>query len=186
MCRDICIFLSTKNTYVITLRYFSGFVGGSSYTAGGAPNKLCLPNEPQWGMYDSKDSQSMPYIGATEFDNWDIDIKNTLFDKQYSHYLVQCAVCHTSAASVTTMIPGRTECFGDWKVEYSGYIFAGYPSHKAASEYICIDGNPDFLKKGSSWADKSILYAVHAKCNGATPCPPYVAGREMACVVCSK
>lgn len=84
------------------------------------------------------------------------------------------------------MIPGRKACFGDWKIEYTGYLMAGFPTHKAASEYICVDGNPDHLKKAPSWSKKSILYSVTSLCNGATPCPPYINGREMTCVVCSK
>ncbi|CAG2188042.1 unnamed protein product [Mytilus edulis] len=130
---------------------YSGFVGGSSYTGGGAPNKLCVPKAPQWGIYDDK-----------------------------------CAVCHVTKATSTIMIPGRTSCYENWKMEYHGYLMAGYPGHKAASEYICVDGNPDHITKVPSWTDKSVLYSVYSKCNGATPCPPYVNGREMTCVVCSR
>ncbi|CAG2184354.1 unnamed protein product [Mytilus edulis] len=124
---------------------YSGFVGGSSYTGGGAPNKLCVPKAPQWGIYDDKVNKS-PFIGATLFDNWDINIKNTLFDKKYTYYVIQCAVCHVTKATSTIMIPGRTSCYENWKMEYHGYLMAGYPGHKAASEYICVDGNPDHIE----------------------------------------
>lgn len=163
-----------------------GFIGGSYHFggSGAAPNKLCLPNQPQWGIYDNK-VNNMPYIGATMIDNYDIDIKGTLFDKINSYYRLECAACLTKR-STTVMIPGRKECYFGWKKEYTGYLLAGHPTHKAASEYICIDQNPDFLKKSPSANFKSFLYAVYSKCNGATPCPPYVEGREMVCVVCSK
>lgn len=175
----------TKCTNDNTEMVYSGFVGGSSYTGGGAPNKLCVPNEPQWGIYDGKVNSS-PFIGATLFDNWDINIKNTLFDNKYTYYVIQCAVCHVKKATSTIMIPGRKTCYNNWKIEYHGYLMAGYPLHKAASEYICVDGNPDHIKRVPSWADKSLLYSVYSRCNGATPCPPYVNGREMTCVVCSR
>ncbi len=130
----------------------------------------------------------MSYIGATLLDNWDINIKNTLFDKKYSYYRLECAVCQIPSTS-SIMIPGRKDCsgnHGNWRMEYSGYLMAGAPSHKAASEYLCMDGTPDFQKRITSWSYKSLLYAVYSKCNGATPCPPYVEGREMTCVVCSR
>ncbi|XP_063446719.1 uncharacterized protein LOC134726248 [Mytilus trossulus] len=161
-----------------------GFVGGSSYSGSGPTNNLCVPNEPQWGIYDNKVNDS-PFIGAALFDHWDIDIKNTLFDKKYSYYAIQCAVCDLTQASSTVMIPGRKTCYDNWRMEYTGYLMASHPSHTDL-EYICVDGNPDHIKKIPSWSNKSLLLSVYSKCNGATPCPPYVEGREMTCVVCSK
>lgn len=163
-------------------------MGGSYYKGGtgGAPNKLCLPSEPQWGVDDNRVNKS-PHIGATLMDNYDINIKNTLFDQKYSYYRIECAVClTTSKRSISLMIPGRKDCYNGWHKEYSGYLMAGYPSHSAASDYLCLDGNPDFLHRIPSWSYKSIIYSVYSKCNGATSCPPYVEGKEMVCVVCSK
>ena len=170
----------------IVFAILKGYVGGTAYTIkGAAVNKLCLPKKPQWGIYDNK-VNSNPSVGGAIFHNYDIHIANTLLDSKYTYYGIACSVCYTSGAS-TLMIPGRKECFGNWKQEYTGYLYGGHPTHEAASEYLCMDGNPDHLKKvSSSFKGKALLYSVHASCNDALPCPPYVNGREMTCVVCSK
>jgi hypothetical protein len=41
------------------------------------------------------------------------------------------------------MIPGKNTCFDEYKVEYEGYLMAGHPQHEAASEYVCVDGEPE-------------------------------------------
>lgn len=84
------------------------------------------------------------------------------------------------------MIQGRKTCYGNWRMEYTGYLIGGHPSNKANPEYICVDGNPDHIRKIPCMTNEVILYSVYSKCNGATPCPPYVEGREMTCVVCPK
>ncbi|CAC5360852.1 unnamed protein product [Mytilus coruscus] len=166
---------------------YDGYTGGSSHTKeGSAVNDLCLPKQPQWGVYDAKVNNN-PFVGAAVFNVYDIDIKNSLFDKsKYDMYSFPCAVCHTKIGSSILMIPGRKDCIGDWNKEYTGYLMSGFPDHKSATEYICVDADSERLKKASSWTNKRILYAVAAKCNGVLPCPPYVDGREMTCVVCSK
>ncbi|XP_071133346.1 uncharacterized protein [Mytilus edulis] len=166
---------------------YDGYTSGSSYAKpGAAANHLCLPKKPQWGVYDEKVNTN-PFIGAAVFNIYDIDIKNSLFDKsKYDRYSFPCAVCHTKTGSSTLMIPGRKDCIGDWKKEYTGYLMAGWPDHTAATEYLCIDAESERSKKASSWTNKPIIFTVAAKCNGVLPCPPYVDGREMTCVVCSK
>lgn len=62
---------------------------------------------------------------------------------------------------------------------------AGYHDHAAGTSYTCVDSHPDTLHGGSSDKDGRLLYLVEAAC-GSLKCPPYVAGREMVCAVCSK
>lgn len=62
---------------------------------------------------------------------------------------------------------------------------AGYYDHNRASKYICIDEQPDTLPGGQVMKDGYLLYAVEGRC-GSLPCPPYVEGRELTCVVCSQ
>ncbi|XP_071133345.1 uncharacterized protein [Mytilus edulis] len=145
---------------------YGGYTGGSSHTReGSAVTHLCLPKEPQWGVYDAKVNNN-PFVGAAVFNIYDINIKNSLFDKsKYDMYRFPCAVCHTKIGSSTLMIPGRKDCIGDWNKEYTGYLMSGWPDHKSATEYICVDADSERLKKTSNWTDKSILYAVAAKCN---------------------
>lgn len=80
------------------------------------------------------------------------------------------------------MIPGRKECYDGWAKEYTGYLLAGHPTHKVASEYICIDGKPDFKTKTTSWKHISLIHSVQDRCKGGTSYPPYSDGGEMVCV----
>ncbi|CAC5426499.1 unnamed protein product [Mytilus coruscus] len=166
---------------------YSGFVGGSAYTrSGSAINILCLINDPQWGMYDSK-VNDLPFIGGALFDVYDINVPNSPFDfDKYENHRVPCSVCMKKKKASTIMIPARKDCHGNWVKEYDGYLYAGHPSHAAATEYICLDKTPEALDKSPSYTDKMLLYPVMVNCNGAIPCPPYVNGREVTCVVCSR
>ncbi|XP_052075428.1 uncharacterized protein LOC127712862 [Mytilus californianus] len=153
---------------------YSGFVGGSAYTrSGSAVNILCLINDPQWGIYDSK-VNDLPFIRGALFDVYDINVPNSPFDfEKYENHRVPCSVCMKKKKASTIMIPARKDCHGNWVKEYDGYLYAGHPSHSAATEYICLDKTPEALDKSPNYTDKML-------------CPPYVNGREVTCVVCSR
>ncbi|XP_071179172.1 uncharacterized protein [Mytilus edulis] len=170
-----------------TETFYSGFVGGSSYTkSGSAVDTLCLINDPQWGIYDSK-VNDLPFIGGALFDVYDINVLNSPFDfDKYENHGVPCSVCMKKKKASTIMIPARKDCYGNWVKEYDGYLYAGHPNHKAATEYICLDKTPEALDKSTNYTDKMLLYPVRVNCNGAISCPPYVNGREVTCVVCSR
>ena len=70
-------------------------------------------------------------------------------------------------------------------MEYRGYLMAGKPGYKAGSMYTCVDGHPDTVHGGSANGNGYLFYIVEARC-GSLKCPPYVNGRELVCVVCSK
>lgn len=70
-------------------------------------------------------------------------------------------------------------------LEYHGYLMAGHYTHEAGTTYTCIDSHPDTLHGGSTSKDGKVFYLVEAFC-GSLKCPPYVAGRELICAVCSK
>ncbi|VDI03638.1 Hypothetical predicted protein [Mytilus galloprovincialis] len=166
---------------------YSGFVGGSSYTSSGsAVDYLCLMNDPQWGIYDSKVNNN-PIIGGAIFDVHDINVPNSPFDHgKYDHHGVACSFCRKKKKSSTILIPARHDCYGNWVKEYDGYLYAGHHTHAAATQYICLDKTPEALDKQPNWTDKKLLYPVTVNCNGAIPCPPFVNGREVTCVVCSR
>uniref|UniRef100_K1QSL2 Short-chain collagen C4 n=1 Tax=Magallana gigas TaxID=29159 RepID=K1QSL2_MAGGI len=79
----------------------------------------------------------------------------------------------------------RKTCYKGWKLEYHGYLMAGYYGHAAGSMYTCVDEHPDTLHGGHSSKDGRLFYSVEARC-GSLKCPPYVEGRELVCAVCSK
>ena len=58
----------------------------------------------------------------------------------------------------------------------------GYTS---ASEFICLDNRPEARAGGSVNREGKLLYIAAGFC-GSLPCPPYVNGRQITCVVCSK
>ena len=95
------------------------------------------------------------------------------------------SVCRTQH-STSLMILGRTSCFSGWTLEYAGYLAANWIGTKASTtNFVCIDGHPEVLNRGATNDNQAVVHNVVAKC-GSLPCPPYVDGLELACVVCSK
>ena len=82
-------------------------------------------------------------------------------------------------------ILARKTCFSGWKLEYHGYLMAGHPTHTAGTKYTCVDHHPDNLHGGKADKNGKLFYQVEARC-GSLKWPPYVEGRELVCVVCSK
>ena len=167
---------------------YHGFTGGSSTgKTGGAAEYLCLPHEPIWGSYEEEVQSSSAGVYGTEYDLNQRTLSN-FFGTNMRHYYndAPCAVCRTTR-SVVLMIPGRNQCYAGWTREYHGYLVAGYDSHASASQFVCLDINPDVLTggdHGKSKIDGRTFYFAEARC-GSLPCPPYVNGRELTCVVCS-
>ena len=54
----------------------------------------------------------------------------------------------------------------------------------SATDYYCIDKEPENVTGGRN-DDGKVLYFVETRC-GSLKCPPYVNGRELTCVICSK
>lgn len=82
------------------------------------------------------------------------------------------------------MVPGKNVCHQDYMLEYHGYLMAGAYNHAAASEYVCVDVDPETIADTSANNNGKLFYHVEAEC-GALKCPPYVNGRELTCAVCS-
>ena len=80
---------------------------------------------------------------------------------------------------------GRKTCYKGWELEYNGYLMAGYHAQKAGTMYSCVDSDPDTVHGGHTNKNGYLFYLVEARC-GTLKCPPYVEGRELVCVVCSK
>lgn len=89
----------------------AGFVGGSHYThPGSASEYLCLPSDPQWGIYrDGHDGVKALVYGA-EYETYTY---NENFAGMHDHD-VPCAVCLVHNRSVVRMFPGKIiqkECY---------------------------------------------------------------------------
>jgi len=161
---------------------YTGYAAGGLYTdSGAAANTLCLPTKPLWGEYDDGSNTAARIYGA-EYEIFR-SYSNRFFKKNVGEGDVPCAVCRSIRTSLL-MIPGRNACYDGWSVEYTGYLSAGYYSHYAASEYVCLDADPDVIAGSQRDHNGKLFYMTEAKC-GSLPCPPYVEGRELTCVVCS-
>ncbi|XP_078310943.1 uncharacterized protein LOC111133494 isoform X2 [Crassostrea virginica] len=160
----------------------SGYVGGSHYThPGAAVEPLCLPRDPEWGIYKDGNDASRAYVYGGEYETYSY----TGYMSTILEHDVPCAVCLTRNRSLVEMFPARKTCYAGWKMEYHGYLMAGYHGHKAATQYTCVDHHPDTLHGGQGDKNGRLFYMVEAQC-GSLKCPPYVEGRELVCVVCSK
>lgn len=88
-----------------SMHYFVGFVGGSHYThPGGAAEPLCLPSDPQWGVYKDGIDGSKGFVFGAEYETRHY---NYYFRGMHDHD-VPCAVCLVRNRSVVKMFPGKT------------------------------------------------------------------------------
>ncbi|XP_053402233.1 uncharacterized protein LOC123550066 isoform X2 [Mercenaria mercenaria] len=155
-----------------------GYIGGKVYSdKGSGSNSICLSSDPSWHNYTDGIDEWRSRIYGTETDTPNI------FPYPIHNQDMPCAVCRTLKSAVF-MIPGRTTCYSGLKQEYTGYLMSAYHNHHGPHNYICLDNHPEFIPKGSSDDNEHILYPVESVC-GSLPCPPYINGRELACVVCS-
>lgn len=191
---DIHTLKATRNASVVYTRWgkkecptdteiiHSGYVGGSHYSqSGGAVEPLCLPRNPEWGIYKDGTKGGKAYIYGAEYETSEL---SGYMRKLHDHD-VPCTVCLRRNKSAVKMFPARKTCYKGWKLEYRGYLMAGYYRNSAGSKFTCIDTNPDTLHGGHAQKDGYLFYLVEAQC-GSLKCPPYVNGRVFVCVVCSK
>ena len=161
---------------------YKGQAVGSRYShSGGGANALCLTLSPSWS--------GAPY-------NDGVQHGGKLYSVSYqpSSMLVSfapvsgkaapCVLCFASEKSVAVFVPGTPKCPSEWKVEYSGYVFAAYYTHHK-SDWICVDRDPEAF---SGRSGSSYWYPAEIRC-GSLRCEngpgKYIAYREVACAVCT-
>ena len=81
------------------------------------------------------------------------------------------------------MIAGNRTCPDKWTKEYEGVLVASAYSHQRSS-YVCLDKEAEVVVGGGTDTDGALFYASEVTCH-ALPCPPFVNGYEIACVVCT-
>lgn len=159
-----------------TLVLFTGYAGGGHYDqSGSAAEYVCLPPDPDFVKASGTDNGRM--YGA--------EFNTNLFASNADHEDVPCALCRLKHSASTIMIPGKNTCYSGWKLEYHGYLASGYYSHQAASSFVCVDINPEYIIGGLDTNYGKLFYEVLAKC-GSLKCPPYKPNYPLTCVVCSK
>jgi len=154
---------------------YSGVVGGSERShVGAAVNPLCLPQDPQYLLYQSG-YQGTAYLYGAEYQ------VSGPFD-QSDDRNVPCSVCEVNGRTNKLMIPSRYECPPGWTREYYGYLMAGHRSNNAATQYTCMDESLAQISGSGSSNGGYYFFTVEALCSQFIPC----SDQEVTCVVCTK
>ena len=167
---------------------YDGFAGGSHYShKGGASSMLCLPRDPDWeaGKTSDKTDSYVGLVYGAEYQDGQ-GRSDQLFGESHYEQDVPCVVCEVTRRSTVLMIPGRSKCHPGWTLEYAGYLMAGHYEFNGATDYYCVDKDPENLPGGTANQNGYLLYFVEARCVASLRCPPYVNGRELQCAVCTK
>eukprot|EP00058_Branchiostoma_floridae_P013331 XP_002598819.1 hypothetical protein BRAFLDRAFT_74504 [Branchiostoma floridae] len=161
---------------------YDGIAGGTLHShSGGGANYVCLPKEPEWGVF-TDGNQGTAYMYGAEYE---LTLGNNPFQGASLHnHDVPCAVCHVLSRGSKLMIPARLSCPSGWTREYKGYLMTEYLNYHR-SEFVCMDGEPEARPGGHVNENGALFYPVEGNC-GSLPCPNYVQGRELTCVVCTK
>ena len=160
-----------------------GIIGGEHLNHyGGGSNYLCLPRNPKYDKYQNG-HQYAGYIYGTEYRV--SQYNGNPFDRNLHDHDAPCAVCFVESRASMLMMPARNDCPSGWTEEYHGYLMSEYYGHKHSREFICVDGNPEYVPGSKDSKEGALLYPVEGVC-GSLPCLPYVGGRELTCAVCTK
>ena len=168
--------------YIISLKYFhTGIAAGGSYgEKGSGTNMLCLPHDPD----------SAPSDFPTKLENAGMVARLWGAEYQFTYKTaaqdddVPCAVCRVIDASSAIMIPAKNSCPSGWTRQYGGILCADYHGY-SASEYVCIDEDPQYFEGRRQNLDGRLFYPALTVC-GSLPCPPYVNSKYVACSLCSR
>ncbi|XP_048578123.1 short-chain collagen C4 isoform X2 [Nematostella vectensis] len=162
---------------------YKGRVGGEHFThSGGAAQYVCLREKPQYINY-TPGHQASGYMYGAEYEV--SDRSPFTRGKALHDHDVPCAVCYVPSRSTQLMIPAVARCPAGWSREYYGYLMTSYYGHKHSSQFVCVDHDAEYIPGSGANLNGALLYPVEGVC-GSLPCPPYVAGRELTCVVCTK
>ena len=162
--------------------YFVGYAAKSWYDShGNGANTLCLAKDPEFlENVEGNEAPRNAGIHGVEY-----RVSNTfLRSENLENENVPCAVCEVPRTSVL-MLPAKRTCPQGWTLEYEGLVMAGNYNHNGQSEYICVSLGMETIPGGSARTDGGLLFVVEIRCHTLL-CPPYEAGYELSCVVCTK
>ena len=161
---------------------YAGRAGGNFWNVqGGAADKLCLPDNPDYLVGTTGINTaipSSPHVYGAEYEYLSGPNSNV------NQHNAPCAVCYASTRASTLMIPAKTTCPSTWTREYYGYLATERASHRR-SLHNCVDNNPEVIGSSQASTNGALFYYVLTSCNGFQ-CPPYENERALSCVVCTK
>ncbi|CAG2238177.1 unnamed protein product [Mytilus edulis] len=146
-----------------------------------------------WGRKECPNNSSLVYSGSVGGSYYAHSGAAADYLCEYDSYFipnadghdVPCAVCRRKRVSTVLMIPGKDTCYQGWNIEYYGYLNAHDYRFSAAASYVCMHVHPEFRRGGRHNYEGKLFHPVIGSC-GSLPCPPYVNGYPLTCVVCSK
>ena len=162
----------------------TGIMGGEYYGHhGGGANYLCLPHNPKYDRYRNG-VQGGGYMYGTEYEV--SAFVGTVFKRNIHDHEAPCVVvCFVKSRSSMLMMPARNDCPSGWTEEYHGYLMTEHADHQHSRDFICLDGDPEYVSGSQANRNGALLYPVEGRC-GSLPCLPYAEGRELTCAVCTK
>ena len=155
---------------------FSGVAAGSLWDhTGAAVDPLCLPPNPQYLKYQEN------YQGRARLYGVEYETVGTPLDHSHDRNM-PCALCQVNGRTNKIMIPSRYECPNGWRREYYGYLMAGHHTHKAATQYTCVDKSLEQIPGSGADTGGYRLFTVEVYCHPGIPC----SDKEVTCAVCTK
>ena len=171
---------STSGTQLL----YAGRAAGSDFREnGGGANYICLPEQPQYSTYTAGQQTSRAYLYGAEYDTGGPGETGPL--RSFNDHNAPCAVCYTSRRETVVMIPARITCPSSWTLEYYGFLMAERSTHRRTM-FECVDHSPQSVPGSIANTEGVLFYHTEVKCGYGIPCPPYVAQKEVMCVVCTK
>ncbi|XP_068731400.1 uncharacterized protein [Montipora capricornis] len=162
---------------------YKGIIGGENHLhQGGGVNYLCLPHNPKYDKYKDG-NQYAAHIFGTEYHV--SQYNGDPFKRNLDDHDAPCVVCFVTSRGSMLMMPARNDCPSGWTDEYHGYLMTAYHGHRHSSDFICVDGDPEYVPGSHANKNGALLHPVEGRC-GSLPCLPYVSGRELTCAVCTK
>ena len=166
------------------MKYVMAFIGvaAGQHNAhiGGMSNTLCLHLQPTFEKY-SHACENSQWIYGVEYEVGFF----SPFSKPLQDHDAPCSVCRAESRGSQVMIPGRNICPDGWTSEYKGYLMSASYGHNGRTAAVCVDVDAEARPGTHENKDGSLWYFIHGAC-GSLPCPPYVNGRKLTCVVCTK
>ena len=156
---------------------YSGVVAGSGHDhTGAAVDQLCLPPSPKYLQYQSGYQGYARLLGA-EYETHSPSPLDHSVERN-----VPCALCEVTGRTNKIMIPSHYECPNGWRREYYGYLMTGHHTHKAGSQFTCMDKSLEQIPGSGASTNGYLFYTVEAYCGHHIPC----SDKEVTCVVCTK
>ena len=151
---------------------------GSHYNhKGGGAQYLCLPKAPEYWSFGAGTSTAQAFIYGAEY-----HIHH--YPDFYDH-TAPCSMCLAATKAEVIMIPAKTSCPKSWIMEYSGYLVSEHYASNSNKMFECIDLNREKVPGTGGHQHSASFHPVRAQCHGLS-CPPFIAAKELACVVCTK